>query len=1266
MELRSAKKGPRAGNRFWGCTKFPDCRGTRDLDDTQAATYAPSLNPPETDYRHQEPKTQLAVSWSDRIARAGWFTEYTAIGSFPEFAVEALGRPNEPLSRLVSQSQLLTKKDRPRTSNANARFAAGLLLKILQRGHAPLPTLSIESAALDKNGLLDEVEELTGTELGFRLKSGGSLRIEQSGIVRSLAARDNFQFEAGLDREASSTVPLFDSDRERKFLKTLLPGIGGAAAGHWIWPQASLDTLMSAAGFQNSSERRVDFLFAHPVAGALAIELDGPEHAQDPEIDATRDEALKKLSVEVVRVPNQEIDQSKGGALQRVQEFISPLGQEDSDHQTSRSVGAIRDCTRASKFQFGVVKALQLGWLQPGADWKINCIGLNGMARPALIDLLEMLSSIDTLYGLSVSPSAVEISDGGKVIGFQKDNGGWASKIMRKTPSTDGFFAIAVDLDSGPYHALGEGQTEADIVIRGCFLPVPLALQSSFENVRRGISDGDTAGQFEALGTFLRHVFRKRAFRELQAEACLNSLRQEDSVVLLPTGAGKSLIYQLCGLLMPGITIVVDPIVALIEDQVEGLANYGIDRATGITSAFSSEEDRRRLLLGIERGEYFFVLHSPQRLQSPAFRTTLRSLAQTSLINLAVVDEAHCVSEWGHDFVPAYLNLARNIREFGKDTEGSPPPILALTGTASRAVLRDLLTDLNIDRSNSNALIRPPSFDRPELEFSVSRFDRGADIDGAIRGTLNKLPNIFQLPAQEFFKPTGRRTASGIVFVPFVNGKTHGVGHVSEVVRQATATTTSLYSGKAPRGIDGDWESLKREHATAFKQNEAPILVSTKAFGMGIDKPNIRYTVHVGMPGSLEAYYQEAGRAGRDRDRAHCAIIFNEFDEDRSNKLLDPDLDLSELKTVYNQLSNRNTDDDVTRALWFHLNTFAGQEDERNAIVELLEQLGDLTRADEIQISFARDRNGQERALHRLVRIGVVHDYEVDFGSSLFVVHLRGFSPERSRQSLLQYVRASQPGRVKQFEDRLAELSDDQAREFVVAIAELLIDFVYDVIERSRRRAIQEAVLLARNSSNDPEIRQRLLDYLQEGIGAEQLEDLVTAEEVKFDPWIELLESVQTPIEAGEIRGLAIRALESYPDHPGLLIMRAYSEMMCQDAEEAIAVQALETVFRQAQERYSVAEDEMRNVARRLGALAAQVPTLGFPIAVVFASARSRKWIDPTLLEDGITALRNFAPDAMAAASCSSMLPVQEATINRGSQALSEFEQDSLVKELLG
>jgi ATP-dependent DNA helicase RecQ len=222
-----------------------------------------------------------------------------------------------------------------------------------------------------------------------------------------------------------------------------------------------------------------------------------------------------------------------------------------------------------------------------------------------------------------------------------------------------------------------------------------------------------------ALRTILKFVFAKDDFRSGQLEALKEILAGRDCAVLLPTGAGKSIIYQLAGLCLPGRTIVIDPINALIEDQVEGLNRHGIDRVVSITVADTKAGRRDQLLAAVANADAHFVLVSPERLKSQAFRSALRQMASLTPVNLAVIDEAHCVSEWGHDFRTSYLGIGDTIRENTKDSQGTPPPILALTGTASRSVLRDVLFQLDIKQRTANTVIRPRTFDRPELRYRI-------------------------------------------------------------------------------------------------------------------------------------------------------------------------------------------------------------------------------------------------------------------------------------------------------------------------------------------------------------------------------------------------------------------------------------------------------------------------------------------------------------------------------------------------------------------
>ena len=920
--------------------------------------------------------------------------------------------------------------------------------------------------------------------MGWELPRRTTARVNAEGVLAAVAERCPFSLDPEFAPDSDSEA-LLQSPAEAWFLEKWVPRTLGSSAAHWFTPQASLDTLLEAGGLDGPGARRIDFLFHHPGGRPVGIEIDGEEHVSATAVDDARDRSLAQIGIDVLRITHHEILQGDGVALDRLQSkcrtSLESLTCSEVDRRIARF---LLDCSNAAKIQFAIVRAIGWGWLNAGQQWDIELAGAGLSAAAGVLDVLQLISGFDVLYGDVSAPERCTLrGDDGSVVAWGIGNdGSWQE--TNPSESQGDSVRLVVESHTSPYHRL-DANPHPDLILRPAFLPVEFAAEIFSGPGRQPIAPRTYEQARPALTNFLHAVFRKCQFRPMQGEAVYSILRQKDCVVLLPTGAGKSLIYQLAGLLMPGVTVVVDPIVALIEDQVEGLQAYGIDRATPITRHLSSPEGFGPLFRRVERGEYHFVLLSPERLQTPGFRNALRALAEVSLVNLAVIDEAHCVSEWGHDFRPAYLNLGNNLRRFGTAGTGSPPPILALTGTASRAVLRDMLIDLGIDRDRSDAVIRPDSFNRSELHFEVVRIAPPQDPRAALRGVLNSMPAKFGLPRAELYRPSGRHTASGIVFVPTINARDYGLFGVRRTVQGATDTPVVCYAGGSPRGVDRSvWDGEKRRNAHDFKRNRVPILVATKAFGMGIDKPNVRYTIHFGMPGSLESFYQEAGRAGRDRKPARCVIVFSEYDEGRSDDLLDPDRSFAELRDRAEAVSDaRTTGDDVTRALWFHLQGFSGTDDEIDDIQSRLEEIGSLSSRRVVHLSSGKDdeKRAKERALYRLLRIGVISDYEVDFGANKFIVTADAFDFESCKKRLLDYVHAAQPARSMLIARQLNSIVPANPHYAAYELAKVFIRFIYDVIERSRRRMIQESVLLARRADSDEEVRTRLLDYLQEG-----------------------------------------------------------------------------------------------------------------------------------------------------------------------------------------
>lgn len=1195
MMLRTARRGANAGGQFWGCTQYPRCKGTRPYEGeeipekTAPARQGAQAAPPSFKAAPPEPIAQ-PVSWSDGTPRPSWDTLYAAVGSVPGFLASKLDAFSaRKVEKLLSDTAIFKNRARTGTLGADSdcEFIVQIAQKLLQRGLTPLPTLELEAAAardLDLRQLSEAEPE--SPKVGWML-TGAVDKVTEKGLISALTERPTV-FNPEPEIELSNAgMPGFDSEREQTFAFDLLPDIHPELA-HWLHAQVPFRQLVTDDA-ELAAARRADFLISHPFWGDYVIEIDGEEHGQDYRIDEERDSSLEKKGFRVLRIPNQLIDEKASG---KIRDILSPILTSDPAASTTfeRQVAtAALQCSIGSKIQFVLCNALLDGTLAPGADWKLHITGADSYAHAAIADLRTLLESLDRIYGTQITPRSYEVE--------------------LDAPEQDSRPGLSICVETGvsEKHAFPEHAELFDYIVRPTYLPQPLKLDMGYNSPRRYCvlaedRDFDTGILEEALVVFLQYLFRKRSFRQGQLQALINGLCGHDSIVLLPTGAGKSIIYQLTGLLQPGFTLVVDPLVSLIEDQERVLNSYGIERVLGITSgSFSQRADRSQMLEAIKEAQYHFIMISPERLQTPEFRDALRSLTNHTLVNSAVIDEAHCVSEWGHDFRPAYLNLARNLREFCQDKWGTPPALFALTGTASRAVLRDMLVDLGVDPSNSNAIVRPTGFDRKELDFDIVTC-KPKEVVPTLEGVLASLPKRFRTSPSDFSQNRGEDTLSGIVFCPTVKGN-KGVMEIQSVVSRKLGAPVAIYSGSSPTGGGGNWDLKKRENARAFIDNEVPAIVSTKAFGMGIDKPNVRYTVHVGMPGSLEAYYQEAGRAGRDQKRAICVAIYAEADEERTRRILSASVSNNEVDAVLKE-EPWNARSDANTAMFFHRNGYPGVEEEVSWVADLLDEIGEVIHKQNIVITRGDNNTAKnkEKAIFRLLQIGMIADYTVEYGAGKYDLEVAPFDPEKSKHAVLDYIRRSQPGRAKADEEALSALNLSNDRESILKVVRYLINFAYDVIEQSRRRAISESFEAARIGSRDQAaFRRRLLEYLEEGVGSDFIERLLAEESIDIDDWLSLILQINNAAEAGEFRGIAIRYLESYPEHPGLLLIRAVAESMSGDCDERRVREDLESALRFGTSAYRLKQRDIKKLANELLTFTLErAPRLAAPLIIAF------------------------------------------------------------------
>lgn len=332
---------------------------------------------------------------------------------------------------------------------------------------------------------------------------------------------------------------------------------------------------------------------------------------------------------------------------------------------------------------------------------------------------------------------------------------------------------------------------------------------------------------YEAARAVLQTNFGYADFRGAQKDAICSILSGRDTLVLMPTGGGKSLCFQIPAMVLPGPTIVISPLISLMKDQVDNACRSGIP-ATFVNSTLSYDEVRDRLA-GVQNGRFKLLYFAPERAENPRFIETLKSMN----VSMLAVDEAHCLSQWGHEFRPSYLKLGALRAEL-------KCRVIALTATATPEVRRDIIKHLRLDKPT----ILAGGFDRPNLKWHVLSAEDMKAKDALLLRLLRK-----------------PRTGPALVFAS---------------TRKRVDAIADYLNAKSIRA-SGYHAGIKAEERTKlqerFMSEQAGVVVATNAFGMGIDKPNVRLVVHYDMPASLEAYYQEAGRAGRDLGDSECVLL---------------------------------------------------------------------------------------------------------------------------------------------------------------------------------------------------------------------------------------------------------------------------------------------------------------------------------------------------------------------------------------------------------
>lgn len=961
------------------------------------------------------------------------------------------------------------------------------------------------------------------------------------------------------------------------------------------------------------ANKQVDFYLPQAY---LIIEIDGSQHKRNIHSDRIRDAHTAKYGIKTVRITTSDLVAENKVFLQKIQEIKNRIGKVISSQKSRKKKEstfiALADyqlafqngidienpnykSTAIIRFQLLVLELLEQGKLQFENDWKFEIItrDIVGFEETAIEDLMIWFGHIFKLQKIPFRKPTVSILNCNSTKEFSNDNKSVKVDFSITKRYTDEFQInsniIYVRTDYLDEYLFFKKGSSTDNLKFTSFEPYDYFKISTTDTIKYKLEFGNNETDENSLLFLLWNIFLQNDdsldyktlnFREGQLPIIANALAKNDTIGLLPTGSGKSVCYQLSAILQPAISFVVCPIKSLMYDQKADLDSVFFSRVNHITGDDAPEE-KAKIQNEFGRGKYFFIFISPERFQLKTFRQYFSSVNKQFNLAYAVIDEVHCLSEWGHDFRTSYLNLSNTIQRYSSEFNW-----IGLTATASINVLKNIQIEFGIKQEDVKT---PMDYTRKELEFIV--IDDKNNKSDVINSQLQNLKE--EIGA---LKENGRDSRCGIIFTPTVNGR-NGCYKLALSLTEQFQSDIKYFSGSVPK-VDKipimstkDYDQYKKVVQDEFKNNQFTLLTATKAFGMGVNKGNIHYTFHYGIPSSMESLYQEAGRAGRDRTKfeskkAKCFVLLSKTnDENILSQIWDRETTLSRI----NELRTATSGDINTNLFLFSLGLDVIKKEFE--VIKNLFKTYAISNQKNVRLEGTEigiDKARVEKAIYRLSQLGVVEDWTINnfFGGGSFDIDFADFSDETIKQSLLNTIK--EYDREFSFETVLKdEKYHNYKRIFLNAPPDysatdkyilLLLQWSYDNFAYNRRQSLkniyENCCEFADGNISSEEFKLRLEDYFKFNQRSYLLQHI--AENPKdFKKWFDVFYQIDgnkittkliTRRQQESLRDNLSRFLESYMHNTGIDLISGIIRLLLDDYHNADGRVRLESSLDQIQD----------------------------------------------------------------------------------------------------